>query len=137
MTERNFTILELVLAAAESITTVDHGDIPESSNGLTVQCIFTRVGGGTTAKAYLQTTLDDGTTWFDIASFSFTTTSLTNIYNLSGSTAKTTAVVPTDATLTANTVVDGLIGTKLRAKYVTTGTYTGASALKMDIKLHN
>jgi hypothetical protein len=137
MTERNFTLLNQAITVAEAITTVDYGNIPEETNGITVQCAFVRGGGGTTAKAYVQTTLDGGTTWIDIASFSFTTSSLTNVYNLTANTPKTTAVVPTDGTLTANTVVDGLIGTKLRAKYVTTGTYTGTTTLKIDVKLHN
>lgn len=137
MSERNFTILNKTITTAESITTVDYGDIPVSTTGLTVQCAFTVGGGGTTAKAYLQTTLDNGTTWFDIACFSFTTSSLTNIYNLTSNTAKTTAVVPGNAVLTANTVVDGLIGNKLRTRYVTTGTYTGTTTLKVDVHLHN
>ncbi len=137
MTERNFTILNRTITTAESITAVNYGDIPISTTGITVQTIFTRGGGGTTAKAYLQTSFDEGTTWVDIASFSFTTSSLTNIYNLTANTAKTTAVVPTDGTLAANTVVDGLIGGKLRTKYVTTGTYTTNTTLKMDVRLHN
>ncbi len=137
MTERNFTILSKTITTSVSIVAVEYGDIPISTTGLTVQTIFTYGTSGTTVKAFLQTSFDDGTTWVDIASFSFTTTSATNLYNLSTRTPKTSAVVPTDGTLGANSVVDGLIGHKLRAKYVTTGTYATSTTLKMDIKLHS
>ena len=136
MSERNFTILDRTFTVAESITTIDHGNTPISTNGITMQAIFTHGSGGTTAKAFVQTSLDEGVTWFDIASFAFATTSATKIINLSGNTPVTTQVVPVDGALTDNTVVDGLIGAQFRARYVTTGTYSGDTTLKIDVRLH-
>ena len=135
MSERVFTILNQAISTATSITTVPHGDIPETVKGICMQAAFTYGAGGTSVIAYLQTSLDDGATYFDIACFSFTTSSLTNMYTVNNETARTTAVVPTNATLAANTVVNGLVGNHLRVRYVTTGTYTGVTLLKIDLTL--
>lgn len=136
MSERNFTILDHDITIAEGATVVEHGEIPISTNGITAQATFTFGSGGTTVKAYLQTSVDNGDTWFDIISFAFAGTTIKTLYNLSGNTPKTTAVVPTDGTLTDNTSIDGLIGSLLRIKYVTTGTYASTN-IKVDIRLHN
>jgi hypothetical protein len=79
--------------------------------------------GGTTVKAYLQTSFDQGQTWFDIACAAFTTSSAVKLINLSALTPKTTQVTPTDGSLTDDTCVDGLIGDRLRVKVTSTGTY--------------
>ena len=101
-----------------------------------VQFNFVYVSGGTTIKAWLQTSFDQGVTWTDIANFAGTTASLRRLYNLSALTPKTSIVTPTDGTLTDNTAVDGLLGDRLRVKYTSTGTYTGATFLyiRCDIK---
>lgn len=105
---------------------------PERPRSLSLQANFTRVGGGTSMDAYVQSTLDGGLTWFDIAEFSFTTTSGLKIANLSSLTPVTTVYTPTDGALSANTVKDGLIGTKIRVKWTSVGTYSGASGLLID-----
>src|SRR5688572_33372293 len=87
-------------------------------------------GGGTTAKAWVQTSLDGGLTWADIANFAFTTSSAKRAYNLTN-VAVTSIATPTDGTLTDNTAVDGLLGTHFRVKLTTTGTYTGATTFKI------
>lgn len=79
--------------------------------------------GGTSVKAYLQTSLDQGSTWIDIACATFTTSSAVRVVNLSALTAKTTAATPTDGTLTDDTAVDGILGDRLRVKVTSTGTY--------------
>lgn len=79
--------------------------------------------GGTSIKAYLQTSLDQGSTWIDIACATFTTASANKVVNLSALTAKTTAATPTDGTLTDDTAVDGILGDRLRVKVTSTGTY--------------
>lgn len=101
------------------------------------ETIFTRASGGTTLDAYLQTSLDGGTTWFDIMNHSYVTTDAKKISVTSGysGTALTNApvpVVPGDGALTANTTVPGVLGDRLRIKYVIVGNYVGtfsASAL--------
>lgn len=83
--------------------------------------------GGTTCKVYVQTSLDQGATWIDIAALAFTTADASKVFNLSGLTPKTTAVVPTDGTLTDDTCLDGILGDRVRLKVVSTGTYAGST----------
>jgi hypothetical protein len=85
--------------------------------------------GGTSVKAYLQTSLDQGTTWIDAACFTFTTASAVKVRNLSGLTPKTSDVIPTDGTLTDDTTVDGILGDRFRLKVVSVGTYAGSTVL--------
>lgn len=98
----------------------------------TIQAKFAYGSGGTSAKVYVQTTLDDGLTWVDVASFAFTTTSATKIINLSGLTPKTTAVTPSDGALSDDTCVDGVLGNALRVKITTTGIYSNTT---LSVKL--
>lgn len=100
---------------------------------LTVQATFTYGSGGTSADAWLQTSLDGGLTWTDIANFHFTTASARKVVNLSGATPVTSQVTPTDGAMAANTVQDGLIGPDLRVKYASAGTYGAGTALRVDI----
>lgn len=118
-----------------SITTAgtQTGDWTTASlEGLLALCAQLRLAygsGGTTVKAYLQTTLDDGTTPIDIACFTFTTASAVKARNLSSLTPKTADVTPTDATLTDDTSVDGILGDQFRLKVVSTGTYAASTTL--------
>jgi hypothetical protein len=92
---------------------------------------FAYGAGGTSAKVYIATSFDQGTTWCDVACMAFTTASATKIVNLSGLTPKTTAVTPTDGSLADDTVVDGLLGDRLRAKIVVVGTYSANTLVSM------
>jgi hypothetical protein len=85
--------------------------------------------GGTTVRAYLQTTPDDGTTVVDIACVLFGTASEQALLNFSALTPKTTQVTPGDAALADDTAIDGILGTKVRLKVVSTGTYAGSTVL--------
>lgn len=85
--------------------------------------------GGTSIKVYVQTTLDDENTATDIACFTFTTASAVKARNLSALTPRTTDVTQTDGTLTDDTSVDGILGTKFRVKIVSVGTYAGSTTL--------
>lgn len=136
MTERNFTILDRTITVAESITVVERGIMPGGITGLTASAVFTVGGGGTTAKAFIQTSLDEGATWIDIMCLAFTTSTARKVATVSSTTPLITGV-PVDGALADNTILDGVVGTMLRAKYVTTGTYTATTTLKVDIKLHN
>lgn len=90
----------------------------------TILARFAYGSGGTSAKAYVQVTLDDGATWIDVACFAFTTASATRVINLSGLTPKTTPLTPSDGALTDDTFIDGVLGSAMRVKLVTTGTYS-------------
>lgn len=97
---------------------------------LTLFASFVRAAGGTTATVWVQTSLDGGTTWVDIANFAFTTTTSDRMYNLTAA-AVTAIATPTDGTLGDNTSVNGFLGALYRTKLTTTGTYTGASSFKI------
>lgn len=122
------TILNATLAGAVTADTSAGVFVmkPERVEALLLQAIITVAGGGTTAKAWVQTSLDGGATWFDIASFAFTTSTATRMYNLTAA-AVTAIATPGDAALTDNTSINGFLGNKYRVKLTTTGTYTGAS----------
>lgn len=85
--------------------------------------------GGTTVKAWIQTSFDQGLTWVDIANFAFTTAAATKISTVKAATVAAAAYVPTDKTLADDTIKDGLLGDRLRVAYTSTGTYTGLSSL--------
>lgn len=87
----------------------------------------------TTADVYIQTSLDGGLTWVDIMEFAFTSSTVNkvnsvNIYSTIGASAWV-PITPSDGALTANTAVQGVLGDRLRAKYVTTGTYGGSTTV--------
>ncbi len=96
---------------------------------LTFWLKFAYGSGGTTVKAYLQTSIDQGNTWIDIACVALAQTSKTVLLNLSGLTPKTTQVTPTDGALADDTAVDGILGDRMRLKVVSVGTYAGNTLL--------
>jgi hypothetical protein len=93
---------------------------------VTVQARLAMGTGGTTAKVFVQTSLDQGTTWVDVACLAFTTTGATKVVNLSGLTPKASPATPTDGAMSDDTALDGVLGDRLRAKIITTGTYSAA-----------
>jgi hypothetical protein len=119
------TITTALSATGGTAVQFTHG----SPRNVTLEAIFTYGSGGTSADAYVQTSLDGGATWIDIANFHFTTSSLSKVVNLSSLTPVTTLTTPSDGSLSANTVVDGIIGTQIRVKYVSVGTYAGGTTL--------
>lgn len=102
------------------------GDI-EGMLAASLQVRFAYGSGGTTARVYVQTSLDQGTTWCDVCCVALTTASATKIVNLSGLTAKTTAATPGDGALADDTCVDGILGDRFRVKITSTGTYVGTT----------
>ena len=97
------------------------------------QAVFVRGGGGTTTDVFLQTSLDNGSTWIDIAQFALATTTVTKVSAVRPYIALAANVTPTDGALSDNTILDGLIGDRLRVKTVGVGTYSGTSTLNVNI----
>lgn len=89
--------------------------------------------GGTTAKAWVQCSADQGTTWHDVCNFAFTTSAETKFFNLSSATPVTTQGTVADGTTSDNTAVDGTLTNIFRVKYTTTGTYSGASSIAVHL----
>lgn len=121
------TILSATLAAAVTADVTAGVFMLGRVESLTLHAIVTVAGGGTTAKAWVQTSIDGGTTWVDIANFALTTSTAARMYHLTP-VAVTSIATPTDGTLADNTAVNGLLGDRVRVKLTTTGTYTGASS---------
>ena len=111
------------------------GDWVEDLEDMTAALIGLRFIYGSTgsgspaAKAYVQSSSDNGTTAHDIACVVFGVVSEHKLLNFSSLTPKTTQVEPTDGTLSDDTAVDGLIGDRLRVKLVVTGVYAGSTQL--------
>jgi hypothetical protein len=101
----------------------------------TIECQFGYTSGGTTCKVWVQVSLDRGQTWIDVACFAFTTASATRVVNLSGLTPRTTALTPSDGALGDDTAVDGVLGSLMRAKITSTGTYANTfAAVRLDAR---
>lgn len=100
------------------------------ATSIALQAKFLYGAGGTAVKVFVQTSLDNAATWFDIASFAFATAAATKVSAVTVYIAPAAqGATPTDATLADNTINQGIIGDQLRCKYVSTGTYTGATSL--------
>jgi hypothetical protein len=82
----------------------------------------------------VQTSIDGGSTWVDIAQCHFALASLREGYNLSGLVAVGSATTFTDGTLASNTSVGGILGNRYRVTYATTGTYAGNTTLNVDVQ---
>ena len=98
---------------------------------LTLQARFAYGGGGATCKAYLQTSIDQGQTWCDIACFAFGVAPATSIVNLPSDTPLVVPTAPGDGSLADNTAIAGPLGDRLRVKVVTTGAYTDSTLLSV------
>lgn len=112
------------------------GDSVTGLEGMLAACLSIRLAygtGGTSIKAYLQTSLDQGTTWVDIACVVYATVSESGILNFSALTPKTTVLTPTDAAMADDTAVDGVLGDRFRLKYVVTGTYATSTVLSARV----
>jgi hypothetical protein len=96
---------------------------------LQLACSAVPAGGAPTLDVYLQTSVDNGTTWQDIAHTQFTGAA-TRFFQISGQvTGSTAPVAASDGALSGETVRQGPFGTSLRIKYTAalgggTGTWT-------------
>ncbi|MER9471086.1 hypothetical protein [Mesorhizobium sp. M0520] len=93
---------------------------------LGVTLIAQLLGGtaGTSIVALVQTSLDGGATWFDVARFDFANTAGVKYANLSGTVSK---AIIAYAALAAEGVNDGLVGDQFRAVITSVGTYTNTT----------
>lgn len=91
-----------------------------------ISLAFLYGSGGTTCDAFMQTSLDGGTVWQDVAHAAFTTASATKQFNVSGLTSKLTPSTPGDGTLAADAAIDSILGPTWRMKVISVGVY-GAS----------
>jgi hypothetical protein len=122
-----------------AITTALTGEVQTAVDGFegitaaTLRCQFAYGSGGTTAKCWVQTSLDNGENWQDVACFAFTTASAVKEFTISGLTPVMTAYTPVQASMSDDTCKDGIVGSIWRATLTTTGTY-GNSNLIVSIE---
>lgn len=123
------TIADAIESPGEVQATLDNLN---NVDQVTMQSVFLYGSDGTTVKAWLQTSFDNGATWVDVASHAFATTAATKISSVTAGIAPASqAFAPADGALTDNTVVNGVIGDRLRVKVITAGTYAGATSLNV------
>lgn len=130
---RNIALLPLttITTAVTGTTGTVFADL-EAITYLGVNGVFVYGSDGTTAKFWVQTSFDQGTTWTDIVCFSVTTTSVTKFHVVKAGIAVGANQSIQDAALAANSILDGVFGDRLRIKYTTTGTYAGTTTMKID-----
>ena len=107
--------------------------IPMGASVILAQAVFVRGAGGTTTDVFVQTSLDNGGTWIDIMQWALSTTTVTKISGVRPYIATAANITPTDGSLSDNTILDGVIGDRLRVKTVVVGTYIGTSTLDVNI----
>lgn len=100
---------------------------------ISAQMNFDYGSGGTNAKFWVQTSYDGALTWTDIMCFAATTadkriTSSVNAYIAPAA----QAAVATDGSLADDTIIQGTLGSYLRLKYTTTGTYAGSTSVWLN-----
>lgn len=107
------------------------GDWVDDLDGMLSALVSLRLAygsGGTTLRAYVQSTADGGTTVHDVAAVLFGAAAEHRLLNFTAAPVLS-QVTPVDASLPDDTAVDGLLGTKMRLKIVSTGTYAGSTVL--------
>jgi hypothetical protein len=108
------------------------GDVVDDLSGALAVTLSARLAygsGGTSCYAVVETSLDQGVTWVQIARFDFTTSGLQKVMTVSGLTPRIAAA--TAGSLAADTALDGTLGDRLRATVVSTGTYSGSTVVSV------
>ena len=108
------------------------GEVVDDLSGALAVTLSARLAygsGGTSCYALVETSLDQGVTWVQIARFDFTTSGLQKVMTVSGLTPRLAAA--SAGSLSADTALDGALGDRLRATVVSTGTYAGSTVVSV------
>lgn len=127
---QKFLLPQVTIAAAAAGVLGDEETDLFGLDYLALQATFLYGAGGASVKAWVQTTLDGGASWIDIANFAFTTSAATKVIVLQRK--PVASFTPTDGALGDDAVIDGVLGSRLRVKYTSTGTYSGATSLAIS-----
>jgi hypothetical protein len=109
------TALAVITSAADA-QGVNQGYV-ENLDGMlsaTLSASFVYGSGGDTLKVVVETSLNQGATWVEVARFAFAQASAEKVVNLSALTPVTTVYAP--AALADDTVKDGILGLRWRAR---------------------
>jgi hypothetical protein len=130
----SYTLCNRAISTAvtgESQTAIDLTGVQACS----IEAQFAYGSGGASCKCWVQVSLDRGQTWIDIANFAFTTASGVKVINLSGLTPTLAAFTPTDTGMADNTALDGILGSLMRAKVTSAGSYSNSFlAVRVDAR---
>jgi hypothetical protein len=99
----------------------------EGMSRLTLSARLAYGSGGTSVVVVVQTSLNQGTSWIDIARFDFSTAGLEKVMNLTTVTSLTSPY--SVISLVAEGGVNSVLGDRLRSVVTSTGTYTGSTVL--------
>lgn len=122
------------ITVAETVTGEWKPFDPQAVKQIVLQSKLVYGSGGTTCKVYLQTSVDGGETPIDVACHAFGTADARKVSSVSRYAARGEAV-PSDAALADDTELDGVIGDRIRIKYVVAGTDYAATTLDVDVIL--
>jgi hypothetical protein len=121
--------------------------LPDSTRGLTAECVFVDGGAGGTIDVYIQTSMDfSGSTtvgskpqvWFDVMAFHFTTAAARKILKVREETAIVADYVETVDALTDDTAISGIIGSHVRARIVSAGTaYSSGTSIDVYVRVED
>ncbi len=117
-----------------TVAETQDGQVVGGLDGLTNATISARLAygsAGTTIIATVSTSLDQGLTWIPIARFDFAMAGLEKVYNLNAMTSKTSPY--TVAALGSEGAIDGILGDRLKAEVISTGTYVNSTVLSIRV----
>ncbi|MFC3071492.1 hypothetical protein [Shinella pollutisoli] len=100
----------------------------EGMSAVSLQASLVYGSGGTACVVVVQTSLDQGQSWIDVARFDFAQASAKKIASVSAMVAAAPAPV---AALGAEGKLDGILGDRLRAKVTSSGTYGGNTSISV------
>ena len=106
--------------------------------GFTAQAAV-QAGSGTTddatAAVYIATSIDQGTRWVDVAVMRFDAAGGVLLASVEAASTPE-PITPTDGALaddSESSIVDGIMGDRLKAKIITTGTWGGGSVASIRV----
>ncbi|MDP2410359.1 MAG: hypothetical protein Q8M26_08740 [Pseudolabrys sp.] len=110
-----------------------HIDGLDGMLGAAISANFVYGSGGDTVKVIVETSMNQGATWIEVARLAFAQVSAEKTVNLSGLTPVTTVYAP--AALSDDTVKDGLLGPRWRARILkgAGAAYGGNTALAVRL----
>lgn len=120
---RSYSLAALTITTALTSQAQTAIDELEGMTSVTIEAEFSGGTGGTSLTALVQTRIGSGGTWREIASFDFTTAASKSCNIVANGSAAIAAL----AALSANTVLQGFLGTELRAVITSVGTYTDST----------
>lgn len=124
-----FTLCAAQISAPQSSAYTPITDLDGISSA-TIVARFAYGSGGTSLIARIQTTLDGGQTWYDVARFDFAMAPVTRCATISGLQSQGVASL---VSLAAEGINDGLLGNMFRVVIDSTGSYAGNTLL--DIRM--